>query len=51
MDPDMKRICLSSECHRELLSDYFVGSIGNSLEPRGVPRTSCCHNCDLKMMD
>lgn len=50
MDPDMQRICLSGECHRELLVDYFVGNIGDTLEPRGVPRINCCHNCDLKLV-
>ena len=46
MSPDMKRICLSQECTRVLLKDYFVGN-SEQLEEDGTKEENhCCHNCD-----
>ena len=49
MSPDMKRICMSEECTRPLLEEFFVG---NS-EPQDVQEQDpvhCCHQCDLKLL-
>ena len=43
MSPDMKRICYSGECTRELLKEYFVG---DSKGQDSVTRGHCCQNCD-----
>ena len=45
----MKRICMSEECTRPLLEEFFVG---NS-EPQDVQEQDpvhCCHQCDLKLL-
>ena len=53
MSPDMKRICLSQECTRKLMKQYFVG---NSEEDEGkeeneaVDESHCCHNCDKELV-
>ena len=49
MSPDMKRICMSRECTRQLLEDYFVGDSETSDKPAPDPNW-CCHNCDLRKM-
>ena len=50
MSPDMKRICESQECTRQLLKEYFVGdSDSKDVEDDGGVVGSvghCCHNCD-----
>ena len=46
MAPMMRNICLSTDCTRELLKDYFVGN--SEITAREVDRYSCCHNCDMK---
>ena len=47
MSPDMKRICLSTECTRSLLEDYFATPTEKKEKQSQAPN-SCCHNCDLK---
>ena len=47
MSPDMKRICLSAECTRSLLKDFFATPT-ETMENQGQDPGSCCHNCDLK---
>ena len=45
MSPDMKRICQSKECTRNLLEDYFA----SNSEPKDKPAQDpnhCCHSCD-----
>ena len=44
MSSDMKRICMSEDCTRDLMEKFFVG---NS-EPQESAKDPayCCHNCD-----
>ena len=52
MSPDMKRICLSKNCTRALLKDYFVGNSENvegDVENAAVDLSDCCHNCDKEL--
>ena len=49
MSSDMKRICLSSECTRLLLKDFFVGDSETRDDPTQDP-SICCHNCDLQKL-
>ena len=45
MSADMKRVCQSQQCTRELLRDYFVGnSQDEEIQEEG---NNCCHNCDV----
>ena len=49
MSNDMRRICLSDGCTRDLMENFFIG---NS-EPQEISAkdpANCCHNCDLKMI-
>ena len=46
MSPDMKRICLSQDCTRDLLKNYFVGNSEQHVEEEMKDRELCCHNCD-----
>ena len=46
MSPDMKRICLSRDCTRDLLKNYFVGNSEQGGEGELRDRDHCCHNCD-----
>ena len=46
MSSMMRKICLSRECTRELLTSYFVGSSQSKEEPMPVFPSHCCHNCD-----
>ena len=48
MSPDMKRICLSEECTRNLLKEYFVGDEGQN-ESEDEVKSHCCHNCDRQV--
>ena len=48
MSPDMKRICLSLECTRPQLKDFFVGNTEPQNEKEQDP-SFCCHQCDLKI--
>ena len=43
MSSDMKRICLSNECTRKLLKEYFIGDSSEDIQ---VSSELCCHNCD-----
>ena len=43
MSPDMKRICYSGDCTRNLMKDYFAG---DSELQDAVTRGHCCHICD-----
>ena len=47
MSPDMRRICVSEECTRDLLRDYFAGDCKPNEKP-DEESSHCCHNCDLK---
>ena len=47
MSPDMKRICKSEECTKDLLREYFAGN-NVPQEDLGEVWKYCCHNCDLK---
>ena len=52
MSPDMKRICLSQNCTRSLLKEYFVGNseqAGDEGENDVVDSSHCCHNCDKEL--
>ena len=49
MSPDMKRICLSQECTRVLLKDYFVGNSEEMEEDGTKEENHCCHNCDKNL--
>ena len=48
MSSDMKRICISNECTRKLLKEYFVGDESEGVDAEGAVKVnnSCCHNCD-----
>ena len=46
MSPDMKRICLSQECTRKLLKEYFVGNNEDQELQEEEVGGHCCHNCD-----
>ena len=46
MSADMKRICLSAECTRSLLKEYFATPTEETETPNQDPN-GCCHNCDL----
>ena len=46
MSPDMKRICLSRDCTRDLLKNYFVGNSEQGGEGELRDKDHCCHNCD-----
>ena len=52
MSSDMRRICVSNECTRKLLKEYFAGDCGSDGEGQdegaGGGQARCCHNCDLK---
>ena len=45
MSMDMKRVCLSKECTRMLLKEYFVGDSEENKNMK-VDKNHCCHNCD-----
>ena len=45
MSPDMKRICLSLECTRPQLKDFFVGNTEPQNEKEQDP-SFCCHQCE-----
>ena len=46
MSPDMKRICLSKDCTRKLLKEYFVGDEEEEEDVGEEVKRHCCHNCD-----
>ena len=48
MSPDMKRICLSMECTRPLLKEFFVGNSEPQEEKEQDP-SFCCNRCDLNI--
>ena len=50
MSPDMKRNCLSEECTRPLLKEFFVGNSEPHEESEEIT-THCCHKCDLQMLE
>ena len=43
MSIKMKELCLSTDCSRRLLKDYFVGENQDA----NVSDGNCCHSCDL----
>ena len=43
MSVKMKELCLSTDCSRRLLMDYFVGE----KQDANVSDGHCCHSCDL----
>ena len=48
MSPDMQRTCISEECTRDLLRDYFAA---NSAPHEAAQDPShCCHNCDMRRL-
>ena len=47
MSPDMKRICLSKDCTRTLLKEYFA-SMTECREKSDQDPRHCCHSCDVK---
>ena len=49
MSPDMRRICLSEECTRPLMKDFFVGNSEPQEEQEQDPH-HCCHQCDLNRL-
>ena len=46
MSPMMRKICLSKECTRNLLTSFFVGNSQEKAVPIPVYPSHCCHNCD-----
>ena len=48
MSPDMRRICVSEECTRPLLKEFFVGD-SEPHEENDEVLTNCCHQCDIKV--
>ena len=49
MSPDMRRICLSEECTRPLMKEFFVGDSEPQEEQEQDP-CHCCHHCDLNRL-
>ena len=47
MSGSMKAVCLSSECTRKLLRQYFVGGSTSSESYEVVEDNACCHRCDV----
>ena len=50
MSPDMKRICKSEECTKDLLREYFAGDNAPDDDIDEELRY-CCHNCDMKISE
>ena len=46
MSPMMRDICLTGECTRKLMRNFFVGT--NEEDGSKADKYSCCHNCDMK---
>ena len=47
MSSDMKRICLSKDCTRTLLKEYFA-TMTECREKSDQDPRHCCHSCDVK---
>ena len=51
MSSKVREMCLSKDCTRKLLKDYFVGG-SNAIETNDASGSShCCHNCDKKYLE
>ena len=48
MTAEMRQICLSEDCTRQLLKSYFVGDAVDERDELNYDKTHCCHNCDRK---
>ena len=49
MSNDMKKMCFSEECTRDILRDYFAAD-SDPKEKAAQNPSHCCHNCDLKRL-
>ena len=50
MSPQMKKICLSKECSRLLLKEFFVGNSEQQEVDDVLDDGHCCHNCDQQKL-
>ena len=49
MSPIVREMCLSKQCTRKLLKNYFVGDRNEKENVNPSGSSHCCHNCDIKV--
>ena len=49
MSSKVREMCLSKQCTRKLLKNYFVGDRNEKENVNPSGSSHCCHNCDIKV--